>query len=192
MGEERPFPPATLFLAVLDAGPPALDGSGAHWAELEPLLTADYWAHRLPQPAPPLRLHGLLRRGNGAGHPPLPPEFYEQDRTVPPRRRQAAHQRDGGPVPPRRGLRRLSHGRHSRSGGRQTRQPRPRPPLPEPAHPRHDQGPGARIPLGEGIYGELTLIYEKKDYRALPWTIRTTPRATTGHRPRDDGSSALL
>jgi len=27
-----------------------------------------------------------------------------------------------------------------------------------------------RIPLGLGIFGELTLIYEKGEYRALPWT----------------------
>ncbi|HEY9054906.1 MAG TPA: DUF4416 family protein, partial [Rectinemataceae bacterium] len=27
-----------------------------------------------------------------------------------------------------------------------------------------------RLPLASGIYGELTLIYEKGQYRALPWT----------------------
>ncbi|MDP3179538.1 MAG: DUF4416 family protein [Spirochaetaceae bacterium] len=27
-----------------------------------------------------------------------------------------------------------------------------------------------RIPLGQGIYGELTLIFENGEYRALPWT----------------------
>jgi hypothetical protein len=27
-----------------------------------------------------------------------------------------------------------------------------------------------RIPLGDGIYGELTLMYDKGDYRPLPWT----------------------
>jgi hypothetical protein len=27
-----------------------------------------------------------------------------------------------------------------------------------------------RIPLGKGIYGDLTLIYERGEYRALPWT----------------------
>jgi len=27
-----------------------------------------------------------------------------------------------------------------------------------------------RIPLAHGIYGEVTLIYEKKDYRPQPWT----------------------
>ncbi len=29
---------------------------------------------------------------------------------------------------------------------------------------------GHRIPLTQGIYGEVTLIYMKKDYHALPWT----------------------
>lgn len=27
-----------------------------------------------------------------------------------------------------------------------------------------------RIPLSRGIYGEITLIYKKKKYQALPWT----------------------
>ncbi len=27
-----------------------------------------------------------------------------------------------------------------------------------------------RIPLSEGVYGEVTLIYQDKDYQILPWT----------------------
>lgn len=29
-----------------------------------------------------------------------------------------------------------------------------------------------RIPLGNGIYGELTMIFEKGDFRSFPWTYR--------------------
>lgn len=29
---------------------------------------------------------------------------------------------------------------------------------------------GHRLALGQGIYGEITLFYAKKDYHALPWT----------------------
>ena len=29
---------------------------------------------------------------------------------------------------------------------------------------------GHRLYLGKGIYGEVTLMYQKKDFRALPWT----------------------
>ena len=29
---------------------------------------------------------------------------------------------------------------------------------------------GHRIPLNDGIYGEVTLIYMKKDFHSLPWT----------------------
>ena len=27
-----------------------------------------------------------------------------------------------------------------------------------------------RLYLGKGIYGEVTLLYQKKDFQALPWT----------------------
>jgi len=38
-----------------------------------------------------------------------------------------------------------------------------------------------RLPLSSGIYGELTLIYEKGEYRALPWTYAdwASPRIRT-------------
>ncbi|MFW5710373.1 MAG: DUF4416 family protein [Spirochaetia bacterium] len=29
-----------------------------------------------------------------------------------------------------------------------------------------------RIPLSDGIYGEITLIFRRKEYTALPWTYR--------------------